>query len=267
MALPRDIDGEVLCELRRRGWSLRLIAQNQGVSASTVRHHTRNVVAGVPTTKRAVRRANSLEAKALPPSEDLAYLIGVVCGDGSLWQTPRTVQLSISCDARYPELIETYVALIERVLGKAPRVTWHGENTYAEVALYSKSLPTILQLPTGKKTNDYPVGNWIWDNLGYVRGFLRGLIETDGNVYHEFRKGGWASRCRFTNKSAAIMEAFMRGTALLGYSLRRVQWDARLTVTAEVHRLARELDLKKERVYIQKGQIATPRPRGLSDAT
>jgi hypothetical protein len=56
----------------------------------------------------------------------------------------------------------------------------------------------------------------------------------------------------FCAKNEAIMQAFLRGTTMLGYEFRRVKHDARFTRTERVKQLALELDLKKNRVYIQK---------------
>ncbi len=240
-----------LCrDLRRQGQSLNLIAQTLGVSASTVRHHCKGIALKVPKTKRVYRREEQLDGTPLPPSDKLAYLIGVICGDGCLYQGPRTVQLSISCDIRYPELIETYSGLILELLGRKAIVRWH--ETYAEVRVNSKALPEILNLPTGAKAQNYPIPAWIWEQDSYLRFWVRGLIETDGNIYHEYRNGGWCSRCLFCAKNAAIMESFLRATHHLGYPFRQVGYDARLTRTALVKKLAIELDMTKERTYIQK---------------
>ena len=239
-------------ELRRTGQSLRLIAQTLGVSCSTVRHHTRGIVATEPKSKVVYRREEMLDEVALPPSDKLAYFIGVMCGDGCLFQGPRTVQLSISCDIRYPELIETYSKLILELLGREAKV--YHRNNFAEVRINSVGLSKVLNLPTGAKAQDYPIPEWIWEQDSYLRFWVRGLIETDGNVYHEYRNGGWSSRCRFTAKNKAIMEGFLRATHRLGYPFRQVGYDARLTRTALVKKLALELDMTKERTYIQKSR-------------
>lgn len=251
-------------ELRRGGWSLRLIAAETGVPATTVRRWTRDVVAAAPARQRPYRRHDALEARPLPPSEDLAYLIGVTCGDGCLWQAPRTCRLLISCDARYPDLVTGYAALIERVLGRRPSI-YPKKATALEISFYNKDLPLILGLRVGAKSDDYPIPEWIFGSRAFVGPFVRGLIETDGGIYHEYRNGGWCSRCLFTAHYASIMDGFLRGTEMLGYRFRRVGVQARLTVSKEVHRLALELDLTKERVYIQKGQLAKPR-KSHSDA-
>ena len=213
-----------------------------------MRHHTRDIVVARPTTKRLYRRDGMLDAAALPPSDELAYLFGVLCGDGCLWQGPKTVQLSISCDARYPNLIEIYCGLLHQLTGRAAIVARRA--TYAEVRMNSVALPQMLGLPTGAKAQDYPIPAWIWQQDSFLRFWVRGLIETDGGIYHEYRNGGWCSRCRFTSKTASILDGFLRSTHHLGYPFRKVGCDARLTRTALVKKLDAELDIREQRMYI-----------------
>ncbi len=259
MAAHRDIDGARCAQLRREGWSLRLIARKLGVGQTTVRYHTQGIVPveGVKARTVASQRYGAVPEPLLP-SADLAYLLGVICGDGSLSPMPRTYKLGISCDARYPELIERYCDLIARLTGKKVAVCSRKNGNYFEICAYGKFLPLLLGLPGGAKKADYPVPQWVFFDLDFVRPFLRGLIETDGGVYHEFRNGGWASRCIFTNLNPSIMDAFFHAASLLGYEFRRCGKDARLTRTAQVKQLVAELDLKKQRVYIQKGSSVPP---------
>ncbi len=254
MSIARNVDGDEVRALRSQGWSLNKIAEHLRVSQSTVRHHTKNMARRAPTEKRAYRRANMSDGEPLLPSVDLAYLIGVICGDGCIVSMPRTFTLSVSCDTFYPELITTYTALVTKLLKRPASVYTNPEGTCTQVRLSDKHLPQMLGLLAGKKAQDYPVPEWIWSDLDYVRPFLRGLIETDGNIYHEYRNNGWCSRCIFTAKIESIMTAFLRGTSMLGYEFRHVEWcyQARFTRTALVKQLALELDLTKNRVYIQK---------------
>ena len=244
--------GDRCRDLRRSGYSQNLIAETLGVSASTVRHHTRGITVKVPKTKRVYHRDTMLAPEPLPPSDRLAYFIGVMCGDGSLSQAPGTVQLCVSCDTRYPNLIEIYCDLIFELLGRKAKVMDY--KTYVQVRINSVGLPKMLALPTGAKAQDYPIPKWIWEQDSYLRFWVRGLIETDGGVYHEYRNGGWCSRCLFTAKNRAIMDGFLRATHRLGYPFREVssQYQARLTRTALVKKFVQELDIQKERTYIQK---------------
>ena len=258
MAIARNVDGDEVRTLRSQGWSLNKIAEHLRVSQSTVRHHTKNMVRRTPTQKREYRRANMSDGVPLLPSIELAYLIGVMCGDGCISKLPRTYQLTISCDTFYPELIATYAALVEKLLKRPTSLDLNAKGTCAQVRLSDKHLPILLGLPPGKKPQDYPVPEWIFDDLNYVRPFIRGLIETDGNIYHEYRNNGWCSRCIFTAKIESIMTAFLRGTSMLGYDFRHVpaHYQARFTRTALVKQLALELDVTKNRVYIQKSKSA-----------
>jgi hypothetical protein len=185
MAIARNVDGDEVKMLWRSGWSLLMIAEHLRVSQSTVRHHCKGIVVKRPSNKRPYIRANMSDGVPLLPSIDLAYLIGVICGDECISLMPRTHALTISCDARYPELIETYSNLIETLLKRKPTIRAGNGDTYFEIRLYSKQLPTILGLPAGAKQQDYPVPEWIFEDLDFVRPFIRGLIETDGNIYHE----------------------------------------------------------------------------------
>lgn len=258
MAIARNVNGDEVRGLRSQGWSLNKIAEHLRVSQSTVRHHTKDMVRRAPTQKREYRRANMSDGVPLEPSRELAYLIGVICGDGCISPMPRTYQLTISCDTYYPELIATYKTLVENLLKRPASLDLNVEGTCAQVRLSDKHLPVLLGLPAGAKPQDYPVPEWIFGDLDYVRPFIRGLIETDGNIYHEFRNNGWCSRCIFTAKIESIMSAFLRGTALLGYDFRFVpaHYQARFTRTALVKQLALELDMTKNRVYIQKPKSA-----------
>lgn len=208
MSIARGVSGDEVRRLRCQGWSLGKIAEHMGVSQSTVRHHTRAMAPIAPTHKRPYRRADMSDGLPLLPSRELAYLIGVICGDGCIYQQPRTYQLSISCDASYLDLIQTYAALVEKLLGRPTSQDATIKGTCVQVPLADKHLPVLLRLPAGAKAQDYPIPEWIWDDLDYVRPFLRGLIETDGNVYHEYRNKGWCSRCIFTAKNASIWRRF-----------------------------------------------------------
>ena len=254
MARTQNAQSRERCrELRQQGYSLHRIAEEIGVSLATVRYHAGHILldADVPVKKRPyVRRGMLPEAsEPLPPSEDLAYLIGVLSGDGCLSHTV-TCKMVILCDARYPDLIAKYVCLVECVLGRAPKVMSRKNGRYFEICLYGKSLPILLGLPCGvKSASGYTVPEWIFERPEFMRKFVLGLIETDGGVYHEFRHGGWCSRCLFTAFHEPILEAFLRATAALGYNFRRCGNQARLTVTSEVKRLVVELDVTKVRVY------------------
>jgi len=241
--------------LRRQGHSLRLIAETLGVSQSTVRYHTRNLQRGEKTLQtRAYRRADAVTLNAISPCEDAAYLLGVIAGDGGLAATSRTCKLSIACDLRYPHLIEKYVALVERVVGKKTSVVLRAKGgkapTWADVYVYHKDIAKFLDLPCGSKMlNLVTFPEWLWTEQAYARAFLRGLIETDGGVYRTYHNGGEYWYCLFTAKVAGVVDAFEKSVVYLGYEFKRSGPQFRLSKTAKVKALVAELELSKVRCY------------------
>jgi len=248
MAASQNSQSREQCiALRTQGYSLRYIAEALGVSQATVRYHTRAVLSPEDPIS---RREASAPTQPLPPSESLAYLIGVISGDGSLSQQPRTYKLAIACTTAYPGLIETYTRLITDLTGYRARVLTRPEGNWVEVRTYGKHLPLLLGLPCGaKKLSGFTVPEWVFDQAAYVRGFLRGLIETDGGVYRTYHHGGNFSYCVFTARHEILMEAFLRGVVYLGYEFRRRGDTARLSRTAEVARFVEEVGITKLREY------------------
>src|SRR5438270_159665 len=99
-----------------------------------------------------------IPSEPLQPSEDLAYLIGVISGDGCLSRVSRTYKLLIACDIRYPDLIDKYVDLVSRLIGSKVSINWRKDCKCADVYTYSNKLPILLDLPVGTKTkNGYAV--------------------------------------------------------------------------------------------------------------
>lgn len=206
---------------------------------------------GLHNTKNLVDASEPAEPiHPLPPSEDLAYLIGVISGDGSISRLRRVYKLAIACDIRYPDLIDRYTDLLNRVIGGKVSVLHRKDCRCADVSVYKSHLPELLGLPSGTKaTNGYTVPQWIFDSAEFVRPFLRGLIETDGGVYRTYHKQAWFWYCTFTAKHEAIMSAFLRGTEMIGYRFRMKGITARLSISKDVKALIVELNIDKMREY------------------
>src|SRR5258708_779653 len=189
-------------------------------------------------------------AHPLPPSAELAYLLGVISGDGCLYQHKRTCELYITCDNDYPDLIEKYVALVKSLLSGKVRLDHPKESDCTVIRLCNSNLPVLLNLPCGaKKADSYPIPEWIFDSVEFVKPFIRGLIETDGGIYiiHRGKACGW--HCHFTAYLEPIMLAFLRGTGLLGYEFQRKGHKARLSITPEVKYFVQTLEITKHREY------------------
>ncbi len=206
---------EKLRHLRKSGDSLRLIAQKTGVSLTTVRRHACDIVVKTQAERgpRGRRRQEDMSGP-LPLSADFAYFLGVFAGDGSLTALPRTYQLRIACHSAQQELTAKHLALLTRVTGRMPAVRLRRDCNGMDIVLYGMNLPVLLGLPCGRKqTNGFIIPPWVFEMRESARGFVRGLIETDGGIYKRARPDkGRTWECILTAHNPEIMNAFLRAT-------------------------------------------------------
>ncbi|MEM0451301.1 MAG: LAGLIDADG family homing endonuclease [Nitrososphaerota archaeon] len=123
----------------------------------------------------------------LKPSEDLAYVIGVIVGDGFVSQRvkPRygykhsyIKQYNIGLTVRDVEFAEEFSKRIARVLGRAPPRVRLNKNCKWTVEVQSKTLFELLTKPINiEKIKPYVEH---CDKCIYM--FLRGFFDSDGTV-------------------------------------------------------------------------------------
>ena len=126
---------------------------------------------------------SKLKVKAVKRiGNDLAYLIGVIAGDGHI--TKKGYQIAIAFGKNEPEYIETVRRLIRKELGKKP-LTAELERGFA-VFIQSKIIHTffvkVLGMNTGKRT-DSSVPDAIWMDDDLMRCFIAGFFDTDGSIF------------------------------------------------------------------------------------
>lgn len=123
----------------------------------------------------------------IPKSNDLAYIIGIALGDGNLSNpNGRAVRLRITCDKKYPSLINKIEVTIQKLLptNRISRVN-SGPN-YLNISCYSNKWERWLGWSVGngsKIEQKVRVPTWVKHNKYYTLACLRGLFETDGSVY------------------------------------------------------------------------------------
>lgn len=118
----------------------------------------------------------------------LAYVVGIALGDGNLSNpNGRAVRLRISCDTRYPRLIEKITQSIQSLLphNKVSFVRKQRKNCL-DVSCFSNHWEDLLGWRAGrgsKADQAISVPGWIKKSNKYKVPCLRGLIETDGSIY------------------------------------------------------------------------------------
>jgi len=123
---------------------------------------------------------------------NLAYVIGVAIGDGNLSNpNGRAVRLRVSCDNKYPKIIERIKKAVQQLLPKNKISVVNHYNrggTWCDISCYSNKLENFLgwKAKGGSKYKQrVSVPVWIKINKGYTISCLRGLFETDGCIYND----------------------------------------------------------------------------------
>jgi len=123
-------------------------------------------------------------------TSDLAYLIGVFAGDGSLGYRPNKYEYSLKCVGNPKDEKEFYREIIKpkfkKVFGLQLNIQLFDKGTTFGFRVFSKSLVMYLTkmigLPLGSKYNSLKVPPIISSNTGLTKQFIKGLFDTDGCI-------------------------------------------------------------------------------------
>ena len=159
--------------------------------------------------------------------EAYAYLLGAYLGDGCLSSHPRGVyRLRITCDLRYPDIINEIATRIKIVRG-VDRVGFAARKGCVDVNAFWKHWPCVFpQHGLGRK-HERQIRLVRWQKeivAAHPEALVRGLIHSDGNrhvndVARQLRSGPRRyryPRYMFTNASTDILEILTNALDLLG---------------------------------------------------
>lgn len=120
---------------------------------------------------------------------NLAYIIGVAMGDGNLSNpNGRAVRLRITCDLKYPRLIEKMQLAIQKLLPKNKVSIVKCKSNCCNISCYSNKWEDLLgwKAKNGSKyKQNISIPDWIKKNKKYSIACIRGLFETDGSIYKD----------------------------------------------------------------------------------
>jgi intein-encoded DNA endonuclease-like protein len=124
------------------------------------------------------RRIPSLEL--LEPSEDLAYVISVLCGDGHV-KTKKGYHYVIYLEAKDKEFVEEFAIRVGRVLNRPPpKVKVNSDGRYY-VEVKSRTLYELLKKPIEIEK----IRKYVEHCEKCVAMFLRGFFDSEGSVSEE----------------------------------------------------------------------------------
>ncbi|MEX1064200.1 MAG: LAGLIDADG family homing endonuclease [Candidatus Paceibacterota bacterium] len=117
-----------------------------------------------------------------------AYVIGLAVGDGNLSKLARATRLRITCDNKYPKLMNRVVASLRLLLPENKVGIVKRPRNCTDVYVYSNHLEKLLgwKGDMGSKfKQNVSTPEWIFGSWRYKAKYLKGLIETDGSVYQD----------------------------------------------------------------------------------
>ncbi|MBI2070503.1 MAG: hypothetical protein HYT79_07835 [Elusimicrobia bacterium] len=179
----------------------------------------------------------------LSRSAELAELIGIILGDGSLAPSSRTQRLLISLDSRVQDQVRYTAYLMKNVFEIEPKVVLQKGAHCNRVYIYHNGIAEALGLPLGNKIkNDVGVPRWIKDDDSHLKLCLRGLFETDGSYYEQPHNSTYV--LDFKNKCRQLLQDVFDGLVQLGYRPQKGGDYVRLAKKAEVQKFAKEINFR-----------------------
>lgn len=168
----------------------------------------------------------------------LAFLIGLILGDGNIGKFPRTERLTISPGTDKPKLIQYTARIVEEVFQKRPVIESYTKSNAVRISLYEKYISKRLLIPTGSRRRRHVrLPRWIWRRKVYLQSCLRGLFEAEG--YYSVHIPTSTYNFAFVNKNQSLLSEVKRGLKILN-------------LHPEVRPYAVRLRKKKEVEYFEK---------------
>jgi hypothetical protein len=151
--------------------------------------------------------------------EAYAYLLGAYLGDGWIWQAKQNLyQLRISCDLKYPNIINEIAAHVV-IVRSVDKVGFALREGCVDVNSYWKHWTCVLPQHGPGRKHDRRIELEQWQLKivqNHPKALIRGLIHSDGNrhinpITRHFKSGTkryWYPRYMFKNASDDILAIF-----------------------------------------------------------
>lgn len=176
-------------------------------------------------------------------SEELAELIGIILGDGSLYFNKSWWIYALKISGNHKE--RPYICdFVKPLLDKIFKVDSKIEVKPSElfVTVYSKEMILRLEelgLFRGNKVkNNVGIPLWIKEDKEFLKSCIRGLIDTDGSVFRMSNKDPHLARICFTNKAQNLLTDVREGLLRLGFSPSKI-------IKGDQFFISRKLEIRK----------------------
>jgi hypothetical protein len=185
------------------------------------------------------------EKSSFKRSRELAELIGVILGDGSIYNYPRTEGLTITGNFSNTGFTKRYTNIVERIFNKQPTVGKATDSNAVRIRIYQKYISKRTGIPCGnRKDLKIHIHSWIKQDRRYLISILRGLFEAEG--YLSVHRKTYTYNFQFSNRNDSLLKFVEDSLIYLGFHPEIREYYVRLRRRVEVERFKK---LIKFRVY------------------
>lgn len=154
--------------------------------------------------------------RLLDQNEELAFLTGLILGDGHLAKASRTEVLRITLGTDKPDLWKYVAEIINKVFNKKPNIRKRKHSEAIDITIYQNNLAKRLFIPLGpKRQYKLKLPQWIWDNNNFLISAIKGLFEAEGSFSIHLRTCTY--NFAFRNFNSSLLLEVKKALILLGY--------------------------------------------------
>lgn len=154
--------------------------------------------------------------KQFKKNSELAFLIGLILGDGNIYRFPRTECLNITLGTDKPLLIKYSFNLVRIAFGKTPVIVKNKKYKCVNIRLYFSNISKRLNIPSGARRDlEIKLPQWAWSNKKYLISCIRGLFEAEGSF--SVHKPTYTYNLSFSNRNISLLNEVEKAITLLGF--------------------------------------------------
>ncbi len=171
--------------------------------------------------------------------KELAELVGIILGDGSLYVNRKhqvyqfVITGHIKNDRQYLE--KFVLPLLERNFGKKFKIKFSRKSSAIRIRAQGRQIIediSNLGIPIGNKLkNNVKIPSWIFSSKSLIKSCIRGLVDTDGFVAPI--TGRNYSYVWFSSQIPALQESFSKSMEILG--IRTSKWGHRVNSAPQIY--------------------------------
>lgn len=147
---------------------------------------------------------------------NLAFMIGLILGDGNLYKFPRTESIRIVLGTDKPLLSQYSEEMMYKVFSKKPTARKRKDSACLDLVIYQKNLSKRLEIPLGARGKlpiKLPI--WIWRKKRFLIMCLKGLFEAEGSF--SIHLPTYTYNLSFSNCNVSLLDEVEKALSLLGF--------------------------------------------------